>query len=152
MSAARTLALLLLIPAAARAEEPEPTTFRAMFYGAPGERPEMAEGPVVGFELREEPRRSLISHAAIMYLPGSMADLATTEYFRAKGGHEAMPIFRSRWVLIPYKLTVEPLAAAWMERWIERRGGRTLALVFRGVLWGSRALVAIHNYRYGKSL
>jgi hypothetical protein len=152
MSAARTLALLLLIPAAARAAEPEPTTFRAMFYGVPGERPEMAEGPVVGFELREESKRSLLAHAAIVYLPGSMADLATTEYFLARGGREANPILRSQWVLIPFKLAVEPLAAAWMERWIERRGGRTWALVFRGVLWGSRALVAVHNYRYGKSL
>jgi hypothetical protein len=152
MSAARTLALLLLLPARAHAEEPEPTTFRAMFYGVPGQRPEMAESPVVGFEVREEPKRSLIAHAAIMYLPGSMADLASTEYFRAKGGHEAMPIFRSRWVLIPYKLAVEPLAAAWMERWMERRAGKTWALVFRGVMWGSRAIVAIHNVRYGKSL
>ncbi|HET8645109.1 MAG TPA: hypothetical protein VFO85_06455, partial [Vicinamibacteria bacterium] len=128
----------------------EPTTFRVLMYGQSVSAPTLPEPAPA--QPSGEGRMSLLEHAAAVYLPGGLADELSTEYFLAQGGHELNPVFRSRWVRAPYKLLVEPLAAAWAERFIEERLGPGWARGFKYVMWGSRFLVAVHNVRYGQRL
>jgi hypothetical protein len=150
------LALFLSVAGTMAAAEPEPTTFRSMFYGLPGALPEPAdvtlEPSEPGSRCQHRCRMSLLEHAAAIYLPGGLSDGLTTEYFLTHGGNEMNPLLRERWVRVPVKLLVEPLAAAAGERWLERHRRRTLALLFRYAMWATRLYASISNIRYGNRL
>jgi hypothetical protein len=154
--AVRSLLLVLAVAGVARADDAAPTTFRSMLYGAPGAVPEIqvpASGaPDITVRLELRCRMSLLEHAAAMYLPGGLSDGMTTEWFLAQGGREMNPLLRNRWVRVPVKVLAEPLAAAALERWVERHWGRTEALLFRAAMWGTRLYASISNIRYGNRL
>jgi hypothetical protein len=156
-SVGAALFLVALVVAPAQAQEPELATFRTMFYGEPGAKPELLwSEATITLDTSpmpwEPPERPLFKHAAVMYLPGAVLDALSTEYFLSWGGHELNFMFRERWVRWSCKVMVEPMAAAVLERWLERHLGRGASRVFRGVMWGSRFIVALHNMRLGNRL